>query len=322
VGAIIVTVLTFVAGALAVFAFNLVLTDLAQRDRKHLKDRLRSELRQRQRVEMRESTQFKDLSKLAAEAMEETEAESATIASRFTMLVSQSGLNLTPARLLMRMAIFGAVFAALTSLALLSVLFAAPAAALGALIPMLYVAFKRHQRIELLRSQLSDCFELISRVLMAGQTMSQAMQSVADEFKPPVATEFGMCFEQQNLGLAPDIALRELARRTGLLEIKIFVLAVMVHRQTGGNLTELLDKLALIVRERFRIRGMISSLTAEGRMQAVILLAMPPLMFVVLLFTNRVYAMKLFDHPELPIAALISMAFGALWIRKIVNFDF
>ncbi len=318
---VIVTIITFVAAALAVFAFNLVLTDLAKRDRKHMKDRLRAETRKRQRDDLRGSAQFKDLSQLATEALEDTAVESETISSRFRMLVEQSGLRLTPGRLLTMMGIFAAVFAAPTAL-LLGMLFAAPAALVGALIPMLYVQFKRFRRIDLLRSQLSDCFELISRVMLAGQTMSQAMQSVAEEFSPPVATEFGICFEQQNLGLAPEVALRELARRTGLLEIKIFVLALMVHRQTGGNLTELLDKLALIVRERFRIRGMISSLTAEGRMQAMILLAMPPVMFGVLMIANRDYAMKLFDHPELPIAALISMGIGAVCIRKIVNFDF
>ncbi len=78
----------------------------------------------------------------------------------------------------------------------------------------------------------------------------------------------------------------------------------------------------MIVRDRFRIRGMISSLTAEGRLQALILLALPPFMFLVLLFLNHDYAMKLFDHPELPIACMISMTLGALWIRKIINFDF
>jgi len=318
---VIVTMITFAAAASAVFAFNLVLTDLAKRDRKVMKDRIRTEMRQRQRSDLRSSEQFKDLSKLAAEALEETASESVSIPIRFKTMIEQSGMNLTPGRLLMMMGIFAAVFAAPTAL-LLGPLFAAPAAVVGALIPFFFVQFKRFKRIELLRSQLSDCFELISRVMLAGQTMSQAMQSVAEEFKPPVATEFGICFEQQNLGLSPEIALRELARRTGLLEIKIFVLALMVHRQTGGNLTELLDKLALIVRERFRIRGMIKGLTAEGRLQAGILLAMPPVMFVTLLFINNTYAMQLFDHPELPIAALVSMAFGALWIRKIVNFDF
>ena len=105
----------------------------------------------------------------------------------------------------------------------------------------------------------------MGRVVRAGQTISQALQAVADEFPPPIAAEFAYCYEQQNLGLSPESALRDLARRTGLLEIKIFVLALLVQQQTGGNLAELLDKLSGIIRERFRIRGQIKTLTAEGR---------------------------------------------------------
>ena len=202
----IVTIVTFIAASAAVFAFNLVLTDLASRDRKLMKDRMRDEMRQKQRDKVRGSTQFKDLSELAADAIAETAVESVTISSRFRMLVEQSGMNLTPGQLLMRMGIFAAISAVLTGLLLRSLVFAAPAAVVGALIPMIYVQIKRSRRIELLRSQLSDCFELISRVMLAGQTMTQAMQSVAEEFPPPVSTEFGMCFEQQNLGLSPEIA--------------------------------------------------------------------------------------------------------------------
>ena len=102
----------------------------------------------------------------------------------------------------------------------------------------------------------------------------------------------------------------------------MIVLALLVHQQTGGNLTEILENLAFIVRDRFRIRGMIASLTAEGRVQAGILLVLPPAMFVILLFVNREYALKLFNHPILPILSLTFMGLGALWIRKIVNFDF
>ena len=83
----------------------------------------------------------------------------------------------------------------------------------------------------------------MGRVIRAGQTMSQALQAVADEFPPPIAGEFAYCYEQQNLGLSPETALRDLARRTGLMELKIFVLALLVQQQTGGNLAELLDKL-------------------------------------------------------------------------------
>ena len=103
---------------------------------------------------------------------------------------------------------------------------------------------KRNARLEKLLSQLPDAFDLMARVIRAGQTMSQALQAVADEFAQPIAAEFAYCYEQQNLGLPPETALRDLARRTGLLEIKIFVLALLVQQQTGGNLAELLDKLS------------------------------------------------------------------------------
>jgi tight adherence protein B len=148
------------------------------------------------------------------------------------------------------------------------------------------------------------------------------MQAVAAEFQAPIATEFGCCQEQQNLGLSPEVSLRDLARRTGLLEINIFVLALLVHRRSGGNLAELLEKLSGTIRERYKIRGKIKTLTAEGRFQAIILLAMPPVIFLVLLLVNRPYAVKLFDHPSLMATSLVSMAIGAVWIRKIVNFDF
>ena len=110
--------------------------------------------------------------------------------------------------------------------------------------PLFYVQFKRKARLEKLRSQLPDAFDLMGRVIRAGQTMSQALLAVADEFAQPIAGEFAYCYEQQNLGLPPETAFRDLSRRTGLIEIKIFVLALLVQQQTGGNLAELLDKLS------------------------------------------------------------------------------
>jgi tight adherence protein B len=162
----------------------------------------------------------------------------------------------------------------------------------------------------------------MSRIVRAGQTISQALRAVSDEFQPPIATEFASCYEQQNLGLSTDAALRDLARRTGLLEIKIFVLALLVQQQTGGNLAELLDKLSTIIRERFQIRGQIRTLTAEGRTQATVLLVLPPVMFGLILFFNRDYANMLLARPKLIIGCLVSEAIGALWIRRIINFDF
>ena len=158
--------------------------------------------------------------------------------------------------------------------------------------------------------------------MRAGQTISQALQSVAYESSGPAGVEFGYAYEQQNLGLSPEAAMRELARRNGLLELKIFVLAVMVHRQMGGNLADLLDKLAMIIRDRYRVRGTIRSMTAEGRLQAAILLALPPLLLLAITLINRPYAIVLYQHPNLLAGMFAFMVGGAVWMRKIVNFDF
>jgi tight adherence protein B len=171
-------------------------------------------------------------------------------------------------------------------------------------------------------AQLPHAFDLMARVIRTGQTISQSLQAVADEFDPPVAAEFASCFEQQNLGLPLEAALRELGRRTGLLEVRIFVLAVLVQQQTGGNLAEMLDRLASIIRERFRVRGKIRALTAEGRIQALVLLALPPALLLIILVLNRSYGQVLLDHPYLLAGMVVSQALGALWIRKIVHFDF
>jgi tight adherence protein B len=237
-------------------------------------------------------------------------------------MVEQSGLDLTPGKLA---AIAGGAALTLGALGLLirqSVVVGAVAAAIGAAIPLLYVNVKRKARLEKLLSQLPDAFDLMGRVIRSGQTMSQAMQSVADEFPQPISGEFGFCYEQQNFGLPPEVALRDLARRTGLVEIKIFVLALVVQQQTGGNLAELLDRLSTIIRARYKMRGQIKALTAEGRMQAMVLLALPPALFLIMLMMNRDYATTLFEFPMLIGATLGLETLGALWIRKIVNFDF
>src|SRR5262249_55518961 len=188
--------------------------------------------------------------------------------------------------------------------------------------PLLYAQQKRNARLERLLGQLPDAFDLMGRVVRSGQTMAQALQAVADEFPQPIAGEFNYCYEQQNLGLPTETAMRELATRTGLLEVKIFVLALLVQQQTGGNLAEMLDKLAEVIRDRQRVRGQIRSLTAEGRLQAAILLGLPPAMFLLMLTTNPDYASVLLQYPALLGTTLACEALGALWIRKIVNFDF
>jgi tight adherence protein B len=316
-----VLALAFLGGFLLVFGVNLVLNDVFLSHRQKVRKRLEEEVRKRQLERARGSTGYKELYEMAAEGMTDVR-ERPTIVSRFLRLVEQSGVSIGPGQLLAVSLAIGLAMAVLVYAFTWDFLYAVTAGAVGCFLPTAYVYFLRARRIERLMTQLPDTFDLMARTMRAGQTISQALQAAADECSAPIAEEFRYCCEQQNLGLSPEAALRDLARRTGVLELKIFVLAVVVHRQSGGNLTELLDKLAKVVRERFRIRGKIRSLTAEGRMQAMVLLALPPFMMVVLLIVARQYIIELFRFPSLLVGMFVSMALGGAWMRKIINFDF
>ncbi|HZW30408.1 MAG TPA: type II secretion system F family protein [Isosphaeraceae bacterium] len=316
------TLLTFGAVVAAVSGAYSIFSDLYLRDRTRVSQRIDDEFRRRQRERARKAMLFKDLNQLVAEASGDLEPKS-DLRRWLATMVEQSGEDdLTVRKLLTLSVAAGLVLGVLVGLWRQSPIAAAAAAVIGAALPVLNVHLKRKARLEKLLAQLPDAFDLMGRVVRAGQTLSQALQSVVDEFAQPIAGELAYCYEQQNLGLPPEVAMRDLARRTGLLEIKIFVTAVMVQQQTGGSLAEVLDKLAGVIRQRYRIRGQIKSLTAEGRLQAVILLGLPIVMFCGFMLVMPAYESRLLEHPVLIGLTLGAELLGALWIRKIVNFDF
>ena len=313
--------LAFAAGFLMIFGVNLVIADLFEVNRQRLRKRFEEDLQLRQRERARGSLQYLKPSDTSNDTFFDTDSQ-LTLREKLVRYVEVSGVRMRWGQLMVMCigvaAVAGLAIWRLSGSGTLAVL----ATPFGAALPVLYVSIVRARRLERLLSQLPDAFDLMSRTLRAGQTTSQAMQAVADEFSAPVAEEFGYCYDQQNLGLSPEAALRDLAARTGLLELKIFVLAMMIHRQTGGNLANLLGKLATVIRERYRIRGVIKALTADGRLQAVILLALPPGMFFLLSIINRPYVEILFQHPMLLVTVVTSMTVGGLWMKRIINFDF
>jgi tight adherence protein B len=315
------TALTFAAGALLVLGLVSVASDLVRRDRSALGRRLDEEFRAGQRKRINASPLFRDLAQLPPDSTGEGEP-SPTLRQRFALVIEQAGLTLTPDRLLALTAGVGVVVGLLAGVIRQDPVVGLFAGLVAAPVPLLYVLRKRRARLDRLLRQLPDAFDLMARVVRAGQTTEQAVQAIAEEFDQPLAGEFAYCAEQQNLGLAPERSFRDLARRTGLLEIKIFVLAMLIQQQTGGNLAEILDKLAGVVRERFRVRGKVRALTAEGRMQAVVLLVLPFAIVGVMMALSKQYAATVLQYPELLGGMLVIEAIGALWIRKVVNFDF
>ena len=318
----VIPVLAFVTATAGLLAVAQLVSDLVLRDRAKLNDRVDAEFSKKRAQQAKKTPLFKNLGQVAAELADPDASPS--IRQRFVAMIEQSGLDTTPRRVLTTAGIFAVVAGGLDFILRRTPAEAGVVALIGGLMPIYRVKRTRDRRLEKLRSQLADAFDLMARVIRAGQTLGQSLLAVADEFPQPIAGEFAQCYEQQNLGLSPEASFRDLNRRTGVIELKIFVLAVLVQQQSGGNLAELLGKLAFIVRERYHLRGTIVTLTTEGKMQGWILAALPPAMLVILMVANWDYAKAHFtaDHRSTLFYTFGVEALGVLWIRKIVNFDF
>jgi tight adherence protein B len=199
---------------------------------------------------------------------------------------------------------------------------AAPLGLLMGFVPFLALFYKRKHRLASFGKQLPEALELISRALRAGHSLGSGFKLVADEMHPPISMEFERCYEAQNLGVSLEQAVEEMTNRVPNVDLRFFATAIILQRQTGGDLAEILDKIGHLVRERFVIWGQIQSLTGEGRLSGIVLLALPPALFVVMWYLNPNYSMMLFTDPmghQMLIGAVIMQVLGALVIRKIVN---
>ena len=317
---IVIPVLIFLAIVVALAGAYSLVTDLFMSDRVMIRQRLNEEFRTQLREQVKKSPLFKDLAKVASELALQEGAQP-SVRQRCQLMLDQSGVNITLQQLLLLAVALALVLGGAGGLLRKSLLIGVVLSGIGVFLPFFYVAWKRRAKIAKLQSQLPDAFDLMARVIRVGQTPARAMHAVAEEFDQPIAAEFAFCNEQHNLGLPAPIVLRGLAERNGVLELHIFVIAMLIQQQTGGSLAGMMESLAAVVRERIVLRDKVKTLTAEGRMQALVLMALPPIMLVMMLFVNRRYAMVLFTHPSLLVACLVSMGIGALWIRKIVNFE-
>ena len=198
----------------------------------------------------------------------------------------------------------------------------APLGVLTGVLPFLFLFFKRKRRLARFAKQLPESLELISRALRAGHSLASGFKLVADEMGAPISTEFERCYESQNLGVPLEDAIEQMTERVPNLDLRFFATAVILQRQTGGDLAEILDKIGYLVRERFKIWGQIQALTGEGRLSGIVLLALPPALFIVMWRLNPTYSMTLFTDPmghQMLAGAIILQILGALVIRKIVN---
>ncbi|UUO07230.1 type II secretion system F family protein [Blastopirellula sp. J2-11] len=243
------------------------------------------------------------------------------LATRFTTWLEQSGSQLSPRDF------------ALSSLCLAAIggggiyyltnsFFLAPLGMIAGALPAACICHRRLQRTEMLTQQLPEAFSAISRALRAGQGLPTAIQMVANDFPKPLSEEFTHYYEQQHLGVANEVALRDMVRRVDVMELRIFAVALIVQQRAGGNLADLLKKLADLIRKRVKMRRRVKALTGEGRMQAVVLIAMPVLVLAALALVAPEYSSVLWEHYEILVGCAISQCIGAFLISRIVNIDY
>jgi tight adherence protein B len=244
--------------------------------------------------------------------------------SGLSRLIEQSGVNTTPGALLLASVICAAMAAALTYIFVrfpLAYLLTVP---LGASIPLFWVLQRRSSRLKAFEEQFPDALDLVSRSLRAGHAFQAAIGMAAEELMAPAGPEFKKVFDQQNFGLPLRDALNALSERVPLLDVKFFVTAVAIQRDTGGNLAEILDNLAHVVRERFKILRQVRVHTAHGRITGLVLLGLPAFLAIALSLLNGEHMRPLFTEPigrMLIMATIIMQLVGFVWIRRVIKIE-
>lgn len=191
-------------------------------------------------------------------------------------------------------------------------------------IPLIFVLSRRRTRMRNFIEQLPDAIEMMIRSLQAGHSFSAALQAVATEMPDPVAREFGKAYEEQNLGLSMKVALENLAERIPLMDLKLCVTAILIQREVGGNLTEVLSNISHTIRDRFRIQGEIRVKTAQARLSGYIISALPFILFFWINLANPKYLDSLYKHPMgyyVLGAGIFMQVVGWLIIRRIVKIE-
>ena len=248
------------------------------------------------------------------------------LAERVQSLVEQAGLRWTSAKLMqfaMLSALGGFVFAWYLLPSPFD-RFAWGIGLAGFFMPFLYVIRKGKARMKKFEEQFPDSLEFVARSMRAGHAFSVSLEMIHREFSEPLAGEFRRTFDEQNLGLPLENALQNLAKRVPLLEVHFFVSSVLLQKRTGGNLSELLDKLATLIRERFKLRGRIKAISAHGRITATTLSIIPMGVAFLMFYTNRDYIEFFVKDPTGNQMAGVAIGFqviGYLIMKKIVTIE-
>ena len=312
-----------IAGSmLLAYGIYQVVVESQKGERKRLIDRLRGRSTlQQQRGRSVESI-------LRRSALEDASGMFGQLASRLSFtpklqsLLDQANVNVSASKMLVNQGIIA--FLAFFGLLIFEYSLLVATLACGSVIflPIVFLKARRARRMKKLTAQLPDVFEIMAQALRAGHSLASALEVVHDQLPDPVGPEFGRVFHEQNLGIKIEDALLSMADRVDSLDVRFFVTAVLIQRQTGGDLAEVLDKIGGVIRERIELFGMVQGLTAEGRLSGWVLFALPGVVFVAINVLNPDYASVLFTETIGKIMLFVAAGMqlmGLAMIRWIVN---
>jgi tight adherence protein B len=238
------------------------------------------------------------------------------------LFLQQSGVPWSVSRLLATCAVFPPIVLVAGTFTVAPLAFYCGAALISATLPVLYVSRRRNKRLRQLERQLPDVCDMLARALRSGHAFTGAIDMVGTEFAEPTSGEFRITFDEINYGISLNEALTNLAERVPIRDLRYFVIAVLIQRETGGNLAEVLDGITALIRERFKLFDKVRVLSAEGKMSAWILGLMPFGVGAMMMMINPGFMDVLWHDPvgiKMVGGVLVSMLFGVFWMSRIVR---
>jgi tight adherence protein B len=244
--------------------------------------------------------------------------------SNFQMLLSQAGIEIRAGNMILISLGSAILLGAFAWIIGGATVYGWAGLFLGALLPYSYASNRRARRFRQFEELFPEAIDTLARAVRAGHAFTSAVELISNEVAEPVASEFRKLFEEQKFGMPVRDALLNLAERMPLVDVKFFVTAVMLQRETGGNLAEILDNLSYMIRERFKIMRQVRVFTAQGRLTMLLLMALPPVIVIVMEILNPSFIQPLFADPLGHVAILIGISLqtiGYFVIRRIIHIE-
>jgi len=319
--AVIIAILVFIVVALAVFAAMSLLDERSARARV-IKERLATVQKEPEHAPEAELELLRDEQLSLIPALDSLLRRSERV-SAIQKTLDQAGMQMRAGNFLGICVAAGIVSAILVLVFLKSnpalIWFAL---IVGTMLPYSYISFQRNKRFEKFEELFPEAIDTLARAVRAGHAFTTALEMISNEVSEPVCGEFRQLYEEQKFGMPVRDALINLTERMPLVDVKFFVTAVMLQRETGGNLAEILDNLSYVIRERFKIQRQVRVYTAQGRLTMGLLMGMPPIIVTVMLVLNPGFIRPLFDDPIghiLLVAGITLQTIGYFVIRKIIK---